>query len=76
MSRVLVPLVDMVNHRGVGHNALVDEADDLSITLRATRDIAAGEEARPVTCQWVANWMLQFCKAREGASKAPFMPCT
>ncbi|KAK9834152.1 hypothetical protein WJX81_003314 [Elliptochloris bilobata] len=44
LSRVLVPLMDMVNHRGVGHNMRVDENDDGSITARALRDIAAGEE--------------------------------
>ncbi len=49
LSRVLIPLIDMINHAGAGHNAHVAEAADGSISATATRDIAAGEEARLCT---------------------------
>jgi hypothetical protein len=58
-SRVLVPLIDMINHAGAGHNAHVAEAADGSISATATRDIAAGEEARPHTA--CADTPAHFC---------------
>ncbi len=65
-SRVLVPLVDMINHAGAGHNAHVAEAADGSISATATRDIAAGEEARPRTARSETPAHV-FSRKRKGA---------
>ncbi len=65
-SRVLVPLIDMINHAGAGHNAHVAEAADGSISATATRDIAAGEEARPRTARSETPAHV-FSRKRKGA---------